>query len=123
MGLPFTEIRRACCAAGGETSESRKTWRIKGANGTGTTMRKGLVTARRWGSQAAGRASLGQGGQLHSTPLTLLGSAEGVQLQDLSSAQVLRPGLGRDGGLILCSDGLKLKALQFSASEAGIADE
>jgi hypothetical protein len=49
--LPFTEIRRACCAAGGKTSESRKTWRIKGANRNSNNAGRcrggpGLVTSR-----------------------------------------------------------------------------
>ena len=58
-GLPFTEIRRACCAAGGKTSESRKTWRIKGANGNRQPQeeRAGLLKRRTRAWLPAGRPS------------------------------------------------------------------
>lgn len=83
-GLPFTEIRRACCAAGGKTSESRKTWRIKEQMETDRHNKKGLgsskggqglVTSRETeqpGSSKEGRACWQPRHQFHSAPLKLL---------------------------------------------------
>lgn len=55
-GLSFTEIRRACCAAGGKTSESRKTWRIKERMETVTMLDAGKTALAWWRAE---RPSLG----------------------------------------------------------------
>lgn len=51
-GLPFTEIRRACCAAGGKTSESRKTWRIKERMETVTMLDAGETALAWWPAES-----------------------------------------------------------------------
>lgn len=92
-GLPFTEIRRACCAAGGKTSESRKTWRIKGANGNSNNAGRwrggsGLVTSR-LGYRAALR---GEEPAASQRPLGSLGLRKGKLLAKVAGMGWWMPG-------------------------------
>ena len=84
-GLPFTEIRRACCAAGGKNirvkenlENKRSQWKQTATIRKGWVARKadkGLVTSRetgQLGSSKEGRACWLPGNQIHSAPLKLL---------------------------------------------------